>query len=155
MEWNDFATLVRNFLDESVLKTESVIRMLLDEGDKSEETRSEIEKSVRGMIKGAKGSPFGTGTKSSTPVKVKIVIKEIGKIVYNASIVYWESVPCGLIRKHGKSGGGGYASAKEYALVERNKIEIALQRRYTDGKWDGTREALGYEDSDDFLPRAE
>ena len=151
MEWEDFTTLVRNFLDESNLNTESVILMLLDEGDKNEETRVDIEKSVRGMIKGAKGSPFGTGTKSSTPVKVKIVIKEIGKIVYNASTVYWESVPSGLIRKHGKSGGGGYASGKEYALVERNKIEIALQRRYTDGKWDGTREALGYGDSSEFL----
>ena len=151
MEWDDFTTLVRNFLDESDLNTESVIRMLLDEGDKNEETRTDIEKSVRGMVKGAKGSPFGTGTKSSTPVKVKIVIKEIGKIVYNASIAYWESVPSGLIRKHGKSGGGGYASAKEYALVERNKIEIALQRRYTDGKWDGSREALGYDDSHAFL----
>ena len=42
-------------------------------------------------------------------------------------------------------------SAKEYALVERNKIEIALQRRFTDGKWDGTRQALGYEDSHEFL----
>jgi len=125
--------------------------MLLNEGDKNEETREDIEKSVRGMVKGAKGSPFGTGTKSSTPIKVKIVIKEIGKIVYNASIVYWESVPSGLIRKHGKSGGGGYASGKEYASVERNKIEIALQRRYTDGKWDGSREALGYSDSDVLL----
>ena len=147
MDWEDFTILIRDFLDDSDLPTESVIRMLLSEGDKDENTRPEIEKSIRGMIKGKAGSPFGTGTKSTTPIKVKIVIKEIGKIVYNASIAYWESVLSGLIRKHGKSGGGGYASGIEYAMVERNKIEIALQRRYTDGKWDGTREALGYDNT--------
>jgi|TARA_R100000081_G_C4789445_1_gene156654 hypothetical protein len=151
MDWEDFHRIVEDYLDESDIKTESVIRMLLNKGDEDEENRLEITKSVKGMLKGNKGSPFGTGSKSIIPVKVRIVIKEIGKIVYNASIEYFDSVPSGLIRKHGKSGGGGYASAKEYALVERNKIEIALQRRFTDGKWDGTRQALGYEDSHEFL----
>ena len=151
MEWEEFSALVRGFLEDEEFKSESVVTMLLNEGDSNEESREDIRKSVRGLLKGKKGSPFGTGTKSSTPLKVKIVIREIGKIVYNASVVYWESVPSGLIRKHGKSGGGGYVSAEEYARVERNKIEISLQRRFTDNKWDGTREALGYGDAHAFL----
>ena len=150
MEWQDFTHLVRDFLETSEIKTKEVIAMLLNRGDEDEDNRDEIIKSVKGMLKGAKGSPFGTGTKSTVPVKVRVVINEIGKMYYFASLRFFESLPTGVLRKDGKSGGGGYASAQEYAKVERNKIEIVLQRRYTGGKWDGSREGLGYTSIQDF-----
>jgi hypothetical protein len=57
--------------------------------------------------------------------------------VYNASIIYWHSLPSWLILKHKKSGNGSYEDEEEYATVERKKMKTNLERRYRSGNWDG------------------
>ena len=145
MEWEDLVLLVEAYMEDADLgKLEDVVDTLISAGNDNENERKNAEFSIRGLLKGRDGSPFRQGVRSTHPVSVKVNIDKVAKMVYEASKVYFEMVPNGLHLKHGKSGGGGYASAHEYALNEKKKISTDLQRRFTNKKWDGTLEGLGY-----------
>ena len=148
MEWTDFRLLVEAYLEENDLgQIADVITLLIGVAEDEDKEREYAMKSIKDLLKNREGSPFRQGTRSSNPISVKVVIDKVANMVYVASISYFNSVPNGLHLKHGKSGGGAYASAQEYALNEKAKIKTVLQRRYKDKVWDGTLEGLGYEES--------
>ena len=148
MEWADFRLLVEAYLEENDLgQITDVITLLIGVAEDEDKEREYAMKSIKDLLKNREGSPFRQGTRSSNPISVKVVIDRGASMVYVASISYFNSGPSGLHLKHGKSGGGAYASAQEYALNEKAKIKTVLQRRYKDKLWDGTLEGLGYEES--------
>ena len=153
MEWADFRLLVEAYLEENDLgQIADVINLLMGVAENDDKEREYAMKSIKDLLKNREGSPFRQGTRSSNPISVKVVIDKVANMVYAASISYFNSVPSGLHLKHGKSGGGAYASAHEYALNEKAKIKTVLQRRYKDKLWDGTLEGLGYEASISYPP---
>ena len=147
MDWNDTVELVEGFCIEAFEKDNhisKVVRLLIDSGNNEESERPNALKSIKAILQNRDGSPFRQGVRSNLPVRVKVNIGKISRMVRNASIAYFDSVPSLLIRKHGKSGGGGYANANEYANNEVKKIKIVLQRRFSKGEWDGTMEGIGF-----------
>tara|TARA_R110000765_G_scaffold332008_1_gene422800 strand:+ start:173 stop:592 length:420 start_codon:yes stop_codon:yes gene_type:complete len=121
---------------------DNVIRSNLKIGEVSEEERDAIQKSTRALLSKREGSPFRKGPRTKMPFAVEVIIKEVGLMVYRASIVYWNNIPKGLILKHKKSGNGPYLSSDEYADVESRKARTNLERRYRSEDWDGTLESL-------------
>ena len=145
MEWTDLVLTVEAYVEDTDLgELAKVIEILITAGNDNEKERKSAESSIRGLLKGREGSPFRQGVRSTQPVSVRISIDKVGKMVREASMVYFNMVPDGLHLKHGKSGGGGYVSAKEYATNEEKKIKTDLQRRFNSKSWDGTLEGLGY-----------
>lgn len=158
MNWEEFVEVVESYVEleaEQLGGIVQVVGLLLDAGKNNEKERKNAEASVRGLLKGREGSPFRQGVRTTKPISVKVSIDKVGKMVEEASIVYFNMVPSGLHLKHGKSGGGGFASAEEYAKVEKNKIMTMLHRRHTDGLWDGTLEGLGYGDKNGLFSEEE
>ena len=143
MEWSDLVLVVEDYLSEADLgPIAEAIELLIKNGNEGEEEREQIAASIKTILQGREGSPFRQGVRSSLPVTVKVNIDKVSRMVYEASKVYFEMVPAQLHRKHGKSGGGAYVNAKEYAKNEKKKIRTDLQRRFQKGHWDGTLESL-------------
>ncbi|QDP51870.1 MAG: hypothetical protein GOVbin4206_37 [Prokaryotic dsDNA virus sp.] len=158
MNWEDFVQVVESYVwirKEELGGIVQVIDLLLDAGKNNEDERSNAIASVKGLLKGREGSPFRQGVRSTKPISVKVNIDKVGKMVEEASKVYFSMVPNGLHLKHGKSGGGGFASAEEYAKVEKKKVMTMLYRRHTNGLWDGTLEGLGYGDKNGLFSEEE
>ena len=148
MEWLETVEIVESYIEinkEELGSIADVVKLQIRIGSENADERSRVISSIRGLLKGRANSPFRQGVRLTKPVSVKVTIDKVSKMVYEASIVYFNMVPSGLHLKHGKSGGGGYASAEEYAKVEEGKIKTVLHRRFKNKLWDGTLEGLGYE----------
>lgn len=145
MEWNDLVELVENYLVEAELgPIDDVVKLLIKSGNGNEDEREAASASIKSVLQGREGSPFRQGVRTTLPIKVKVNIDTVSRMVEQGSLIYFEMVPPLLHKKHGKSGGGGYTNAIEYAKNERRKIKVDLQRRFQKGAWDGTLESLGY-----------
>ena len=139
MDWDKLVDEVEEYLGRAELPkgVKQVIRSNLDIGNENKSERPAIEKSTKALLSKREGSPFRKGPRTKIPYKVEKNIEQLCKTVYDASIIYWESLPSWLILKHKKSGNGSYESADEYGIVERKKMKTNLERRYRSGNWDG------------------
>lgn len=143
MDWSDLVDLTEDYLKGAEIDgVAEVIRLHIRLGNENESMRKSAEISIRSILKGRDGSPFKSGIRSDKPVKVRITVDEIGREVYAASFNFYNAVPNGILLKHGKSGGGRYEDAEEYAEAETKRIKTALHKKYKKGTWNGTRESL-------------
>jgi hypothetical protein len=109
---------------------------------KTEQEAERFWASIRTYCKTIENSPF-TVNRSNLPVEVQEVLNSIKEEVHNASIIYFDAI--GLyLRKHGKSGGGLFASADEYANMMGNMTYRNLRKEYNDkdASFDGTLATL-------------
>jgi len=133
---------------QKTMKADKMDNVVLDHMLK-EALKAETEKeaqnfwaSIRTYCKTIDDSPF-TVNRSNLPVEVQELLNEVKEEVYNASIIYFNAIGQ-YLRKHGKSGGGLFASADEYATMMANLTYGKLRNAYNDkdDSFTGTRESL-------------
>lgn len=98
--------------------------------------------SIRAYCKTIPNSPF-TINRSNLPIEVQEVMSTIGDEVIEASTTFFNTGNISrVLRKHGKSGGGLFRNADEYASMMANMTFGKLRAEYNAKSWDGTLEGL-------------
>ena len=98
--------------------------------------------SIRALCKTIPNSPF-TVNRSNLPIEVQGVMSTIGDEVIEASTTFFNTGNISrVLRKHGKSGGGLFANADEYASMMANMTFGKLRAEYNAKTWDGTLAGL-------------
>jgi len=146
-KWQHIKLDVEEYLESGAELSEGivqVIRLNLTIGETQPNERKGIVKAIRAMLTDKEGTPFHKGNKSDLPAKVRVVVEQLGKKMYGASITYMEfdEVMRYITPRHKKSGGGFYKSDKEFALANKKRLMTRLKKRYRDGHWDGTVDGL-------------
>jgi len=146
-KWQNAKLDVEEYLDAGAELSEGivqVIRLNLTIGETQPKERKGIVKAIKAMLAGKEGTPFHKGNKSDLPAKVRVVVEQLGKKMYGASITYMEfdEVMQYITPRHKKSGGGFYKSDKEFALANKKRLMTRLKKEYRKGHWDGTVDGL-------------
>ena len=141
--WTHIKLDVEEYLDSGADISSGLIQVLklnLEVGQNDEKARDGVVKSMKALLKDKEGTPFHKGNKSDLPAKVRVVVEQLGKTVYNASITYmgYHAVIRYITPRHKKSGGGFYKSDKEFALANKKRLMTRLKKEFRDGRWDGT-----------------
>ena len=98
--------------------------------------------SIRAYCKTIPNNPF-TINRSNLPIEVQEVMSTIGDEVIEASTTFFNTGNISrVLRKHGKSGGGLFRNADEYASMMANMTFGKLRAEYNAKSWDGTLEGL-------------
>tara|TARA_Y100000114_G_C11565012_1_gene233593 strand:+ start:90 stop:554 length:465 start_codon:yes stop_codon:yes gene_type:complete len=98
--------------------------------------------SIRAYCKTIPNSPF-TVNRSNLPIEVQEVMATIKAEVIEASTTFFNTGNISrVLTKHGKSGGGLFANAEEYATMMANMTYGKLRQQYNAKSWDGTLEGL-------------
>ena len=121
-----------------------VLQFQINLGNENEEQRERVWDSIKSLIRGMAGSPVRRGIKPSLPAAVRVVVDSVVNTVESASTDFYnhDAVIQAVVLKHGKAGGGSYASASEYASYMGKKARTAMTRKYKDGSWDGSLDGL-------------
>ena len=109
---------------------------------KDESQAQNFWSSIRAYCKTIPNSPF-TINRSNLPIEVQEVMSTIGDEVIEASTTFFNTGNISrVLRKHGKSGGGLFRNADEYASMMANMTFGKLRAEYNAKSWDGTLEGL-------------
>ena len=141
--WTHIKLDVEEYLDSGADISSGLIQVLrlnLEVGQNDEKAREGVVKSMKALLKDKEGTPFHKGNKSDLPAKVRVVVEQLGKKIFSASLDYMEHDP--VIRfitpRHKKSGGGFYKTTREFANANKKRLMTRLKKEFRDGKWDGT-----------------
>ena len=142
-KWQNVKLDVEEYLESGAELSDGlsqILRLNLEVGDSDEKARVGVVKSLKALLKDKEGTPFHKGNKSDLPAKVRVVVEQLGKTMYNASITYmgYHAVIRYITPRHKKSGGGFYKSDKEFALANKKRLMTRLKKEFRDGRWDGT-----------------
>jgi len=142
-EWTHIKLDVEEYLDSGAELSAGLIQVLrlnIEVGESDVKARKGVVKSMKALLKDKEGTPFHKGNKSDLPAKVRVVVEQLGKRVYAASIAYMEhdEVIRFITPRHKKSGGGFYKTNKEFANANKKRLMTRLKKEFRDGKWDGT-----------------
>ena len=116
-----------------------VIQFQVNFGNENTEQQERVWDSIKSMIRGLDGSPVRRGKKSNLPASVNVAIDGIVSDVENLHADFYNSnslLPAVLL-KHGKSGGGAYASGSAYGAAMGKKTRTLLKKMYDEGTWNG------------------
>lgn len=108
----------------------------------NDDDRDRVWTAIRAIAKMLPNSPIRPGAASKLSPEVQATLDSISNGVRTAARSYFNAGMGNLLRMHGKSGGGLYADADEFAEAEAKKIVNDLKRRMRENIWDGTIEGL-------------
>ena len=108
----------------------------------NDDDRDRVWTAIRAIAKMLPNSPIRPGAASKLSPEVQATLDSISNGVRTAARSYFNAGMSTLLRMHGKSGGGLYANADEFAEAEAKKIVNDLKRRMRENIWDGTIEGL-------------
>ncbi len=120
-----------------------VIQFQINFGNENSEQQERVWDSIKSMIRGLDGSPVRRGKKSNLPASVNVAIDSIVGDVVSLHTDLFDSNPLlqAVLLKHGKSGGGAYASGADYGASVGKKTRTLLKKMYAgeDGvpSWNG------------------
>tara|TARA_R100000664_G_C2746249_1_gene133963 strand:- start:618 stop:1115 length:498 start_codon:yes stop_codon:yes gene_type:complete len=120
-----------------------VIQFQINFGNENGEQQERVWDSIKSMIRGLDGSPVRRGKKSNLPASVNVAIDSIVGDVVSLHADLFNSNPLlqAVLLKHGKSGGGAYASGADYGASVGKKTRTLLKKMYAgeDGvpSWNG------------------
>jgi len=120
-----------------------VIQFQINFGNENSEQQERVWDSIKSMIRGLDGSPVRRGKKSNLPASVNVAIDSIVGDVVSLHADLFDSNPLlqAVLLKHGKSGGGAYASGADYGASVGKKTRTLLKKMYAgeDGvpSWNG------------------
>ena len=98
--------------------------------------------SIRALCKTIPNSPF-TVNRSNLPLEVQEALASIKAEIVEASTIFYNTGNISrVLTKHGKSGGGLFANAEEYATMMANMTYGKLRQQYNAKSWDGTLAGL-------------
>ena len=142
-EWTHIKLDVEEYLDSGADLSAGLIQVLrlnIEVGESDVKARKGVVKSMKALLKDKEGTPFHKGNKSDLPAKVRVVVEQLGKKMYAASIAYMEhdEVIRFITPRHKKSGGGFYKTNKEFANANKKRLMTRLKKEFRDGKWNGT-----------------
>ena len=145
-KWENLVLDVEEYLDSGAIDgpLKKVIELNLDVGKENPTERVAASNALKALLRGRDGTPFKQGGSSGLPAKVRISIDAICKELEEKSIEYFNSMAFAkfILLKHGRSGGGQYASAEEYAEVVSKKARKILSGMFKDNSWDGLTTSL-------------
>ena len=121
-----------------------VVNFQITFGNENPEQQDRVWDSIKSMIRGLDGSPVRRGKKSNLPASVNVAVAQICGEVSDLAATWFDEnslLQCVLL-KHGKAGGGSYATGADYGEALSKKIGTMLKKMYNDGSWDGTTEGL-------------
>jgi hypothetical protein len=125
-----------------------VIQFQVNFGNENPEQQERVWDSIKSMIRGLDGSPVRRGKKSNLPASVNVAIDQIVGEVVSLHTNLFDSNPLlqAVLLKHGKSGGGAYATGADYGASCGTKARSLLKRMYAGDEnvpaWDGTADGL-------------
>tara|TARA_R100001163_G_C5018490_1_gene161999 strand:+ start:403 stop:912 length:510 start_codon:yes stop_codon:yes gene_type:complete len=116
-----------------------VIQFQINFGNENSEQQERVWDSIKSMIRGLDGSPVRRGKKSNLPASVNVAIDNVVGDVASLHSNFFNSNPLlqAVLLKHGKSGGGAYASGDAYGASIGKKTRTLLKRMYDEGTWNG------------------
>jgi hypothetical protein len=109
-----------------------VIQFQINFGNENGEQQERVWDSIKSMIRGLDGSPVRRGKKSNLPASVNVAIDNIVGDVASIHANLFDSNPLlqAVLLKHGKSGGGAYASGADYGAAVGKKTRTLLKKMY-------------------------
>ncbi len=108
----------------------------------NDDDRERVWTAIRAIAKMLPNSPIRPGRLPNLAPEVQATLDSIANGVRTAAKNYFKAGMGTLLRMHGKSGGGLYADADEFAESEAKKIVNDLKKRLRENIWDGTFEGL-------------
>ena len=123
----------------------SVVEQMLILPHEDDNDRDRIWAGIRSVLGMLPNSPIKRGRGSSLPDEVQAVLDNVANGVKTAARAYFnagDGTMSVLLKKHGKSGGGLYADADEYADAQATAIVASLKTRFKENIWDGTPDGL-------------
>ena len=144
--WNSHVLELEEFMATDAVSEQlsQVLQFQINLGNENEEQRERVWDSIKSLIRGMPGSPVRRGIKPSLPAAVRVVVDSVVNTVESASSDFFNADPTiqAVVLKHGKAGGGAFASSSEYATYLGKKARTAMTRLYKDGAWDGSLDGL-------------
>ena len=115
--------------EEHVGGMRAVIEWNLEQGQNDPENRKRFWTNITNLFAMLPNNPIGRGRESDLPEAVQQSITQIAAQYANAYSAVFSTDPLfgEIVRKHGKSGGGVYADADEYA----DSLEKSMKSRLT------------------------
>ena len=117
--WNSKCIELEEFMATDAVSEQlgQVLQFQINLGNENEEQRERVWDSIKSLIRGMAGSPVRRGMKPSLPAAVRVVVDSVVNTVETAATDFFNSdaVIQAVVLKHGKAGGGSYASASDYA----------------------------------------
>ena len=151
--WNKRKSKVMTYLDSNDIgEMKPVIEWNIATGDADAENRKRYWTSITTLFGMLDNSPITRGRETTLPTAVNQGILDYCVGVREASINYFNSGDmANCLEKHGKSGGGLYDSADEYADSVEKSVKGRLTRYYRNNEkevedshtWDGTFDKNG------------
>jgi hypothetical protein len=146
--WNRRVTKVEVFLQSNdVGDLSTVLEWNINTGNNDSDNRKRYWTSITTLLGMLPNSPIQRGRETDLPDAVAQAIRDVKAMVIEKETEHYNNGMATLIEKHGKSGGGLYGSAEEYAEKIGKATATRLTRYYRnhdkkrDGpKWDGTLE---------------
>jgi hypothetical protein len=149
-KWNKNKSKVQAYMETHDLgDMAAVINWNLTQGDNDPINRKRFWSSITTLFGMLEDSPISRGRESNLPDEVQNLINTYcstfaaaHRVLFATDLLFGE-----LIRKHGKSGGGVYENADEYATGQSKSMRMKLTRYYrnhlkgitTEPSWDGTQ----------------
>jgi len=154
--WNARTEEVNEFIatdgfDEQLCQ---VIQFQLNFGNENPEQQERVWDSIKSMIRGLDGSPVRRGKKSNLPASVNVAVDQICNEVGSLQATLFNENPVlqAVLLKHGKAGGGSFATGGDYGDSVAKRVRTLLKNMYG-GKtndsgqliypeWDGSVDGL-------------
>tara|TARA_R110000751_G_scaffold10563_1_gene38396 strand:+ start:843 stop:1376 length:534 start_codon:yes stop_codon:yes gene_type:complete len=148
-KWNKNKSKIQAYMETHDLgDMAAVINWNLTQGDNDKDNRKRFWSSITTLFGMLDDSPISRGRESNLPDEVQNLINTYCAIFAQAHAALFATDPLfgELIRKHGKSGGGVYEDADEYAAGQSKSMRMKLTRYYrnhlkgitNEPTWDGT-----------------
>ena len=148
-KWNKNKSKIQAYMETHDLgDMAAVINWNLTQGDNDTANRKRFWSSITTLFGMLDDSPISRGRESNLPDEVQNLINTYCAIFASAHAALFATDPLfgELIRKHGKSGGGVYADADEYAAGQSKSMRMKLTRYFrndlkgitNEPVWDGT-----------------
>jgi hypothetical protein len=128
--WEKRKAKVSTFLaSNDIGEMEQVINWNMTSGDNDEDNRKRYWTSITTLFGMLPNSPLGRGRESDLPNEVQQTILDIcGMATPILEALHDDDLMGGLLERHGKSGGGLYETAQEYAEKEVKAIKGRLTK---------------------------
>jgi len=150
--WNKRKSKVMTFLETNDIgEMSQVIEWNIATGDSDSANRKRYWTSITTLFGMLPNSPITRGRETDLPDDINQLILNLeAQAVENYTTLYNTGNMSSLIEKHGKSGGGLYESAEEYAKLQGKAVKTRYTRYYRNHtknreghKWDGSMDENG------------
>tara|TARA_S200002703_G_scaffold69521_1_gene60319 strand:+ start:332 stop:814 length:483 start_codon:yes stop_codon:yes gene_type:complete len=148
IKWESLKIEIREYMEaaddiEDGLSKILALNLQIGENDASQ--RENVKASMRSLLKGRDGTPFGKGKRGSVPATVRVAIDRVCNTVRDASTVYFNWHPYIALVTLGR-GKKSYDNAEDYAKAQAKAARARLAKMYKNKEWDGTLESLHEEE---------